>query len=73
LIIELQRAHTPEDHGHEEACGICGEPFLVESVRIDGVTDDHSYMGLGCPDCLAVLGTHRPGRFPTIEEYGSPS
>ena len=32
MIIELTRAHTPEDCGREERCGVCGEVFRTEVV-----------------------------------------
>ncbi len=69
MIIELQRAHTPEDYGHEEACGICGESFLVESVEAQISTDAGEIMGQACPTCVEMLGRRKPERFPTLLEF----
>ncbi len=69
MIIELERAHTPEDYGLEEACGICGERFAVEVVLATVVTETREEAGLACPECVALMGRYRPEKFPTIEEY----
>ncbi len=69
LIIELERAHTPEDYGHDETCGICGEEFRVEVVCASLTSEDDYDLGLACPLCVTVLGQYRPEKFPTVEEY----
>ncbi len=69
MIIELIRAHTPKDYGLEEACGICGEWFTVEVVLAWVVTEGRCEMGLACPACVAVMGSYKPEKFPTREEY----
>ena len=68
MIIELQRAHTPEEYGHEEACAICAEPFRVESIRAE-ISAADTILGLTCPACVGMLGRRNPERFPTLEEY----
>ncbi len=69
MIVELQRAHTPTEYGHEEACAVCGERFRVESVRAEVSTDHHETIGHACPACVEMLGRRNPERFPTREEY----
>lgn len=69
MIIELHRAHTPEDYGQEEACAICGESFLVESVEAQISDDSGTILGQACPTCVGMLGRRKPERFPTLEEY----
>jgi hypothetical protein len=69
LIIELIRAHTPEDIDREEKCEVCGEIFRTEVVMASTKTEEWSHMDLTCPSCLEVLGEHKPEKFPTIEEY----
>ena len=68
MIIELQRAHTPEEHGHEEACAICAETFRVESVRAE-ISAADTILGLTCPACGGMPRRRNPERFPTPEEY----
>lgn len=69
MIIELQRAHTPEDYGREEACAICGERFRSEVVLADVATEHKVAMGVACRICVATMGRYKPEKFPTIEEY----
>jgi len=69
MIIELTRAHTPEDCGREERCGVCGEVFRTEIALAFTKSESWQDMGLTCPSCLAVLGEYKPEKFPTIEEY----
>ena len=69
MIIELQRAHTPNDYGREEACEICGERFRVESVRATLVSDDgRDHLGEACDPCVGMLARRKPGRFPSLDE-----
>ncbi len=71
MIIELQRAFSPEEMG-EEACGICDELFHVESVmaQVAAAADCPLDMGHACRTCIEMLGRRdHPERFPTIEEY----
>lgn len=68
MIIELQRAHTPEDM-REEKCGICGRPFELESILAQAATDCLLDIGRACHECIELLGERYPERFPTIEEY----
>lgn len=68
MIIDLQRAFTPEEMG-EEKCGLCRRDFRVESVRADAVTDSHAEMGLVCRECIAYFGRANPVALPTIEEF----
>lgn len=71
MIIELTRAHTPEDIGREEACEICARPFRTEAVLAMPWTEGGTDMGggLACPACVEALGKYRPDKFPTLEEY----
>ncbi len=74
MIIELERAHTPEDIGRNETCAICAEPFRSEVVLASVLGenlhgDPHVDLGIACPECVAVLGAYKPEKFFTREEY----
>lgn len=69
LIIELIRAHVPEDVGQDEECGICGERFRSEVVLAQLLAEGRTDMGLACRSCIALMGRYKPEKFPTIEEY----
>jgi hypothetical protein len=76
MKIDLQRALVPEDFGREEPCAVCETPFRTESViayaKTDygmSLADESKYTSAVCPECVEVLGAHRPDKFPTIEEY----
>ncbi len=68
MIINLRRAVTPADMA-ELSCGVCSEVFEAGPVFAMAITDDHYAVGEGvCPSCVAVLGAHRPDKFPTAYE-----
>jgi hypothetical protein len=70
LIIELMRAHTPEEVGLEEPCAICEREFRTEHVLAQVSTEAGTLEANHvCPDCVELLGTYRPEKFPTLEEY----
>lgn len=69
MIIELMRAHTPEEVGHEEVCAICAQQFRTDVVLVNASTEDKTIMGNVCPACVGTLGAYRPDKFPTLEEY----
>ena len=48
MIIELQRAFSPEVMDSEEACGVCGVPFRLESVLAQANTAERYDMGVAC-------------------------
>lgn len=68
MIIELQRAFTPEEM-FEEECGICGVEHRRESVIAQAATDGRTDMGGACPACVEMLGRRNPYRFPTLQEF----
>lgn len=68
MLIELQRALSPKDI-RPENYGICGEPFVVESVAASAITDDREEMGYACASCVEYLGRRSPDRCPSIETY----
>jgi hypothetical protein len=68
MIIELQRALTPEEM-YEDTCAICRLPFRCESVIALALTDNCTDMGRACPECIAYLGSRNPAAFPFSEEY----
>ena len=69
MFIDLERAFTPDEIGHEETCGVCGVRFRTDSVTAGAVADNRMDMGNVCPDCVEVLGRRNPERFPTIEVF----
>ena len=69
MIIELQRAFSPEEYGHEEECGICRQPFCTESVLAQAATDGLTDMGHACRACMEYLHQRNPKCSPSIEEY----
>ena len=69
MIIELQRAHTPEEIGQEEECPICGDWFTTEVVLAFTKTNHRDERGLACQRCVEVMGGYKPEKFPTIEAY----
>jgi hypothetical protein len=68
VIIELQRAFTPEDMV-EEKCGVCELPFRVESVVAVAMARGRMDSGWACESCVEYLGERNPAHFPTIAEY----
>lgn len=69
MIIELERVHLPQEIGREEECGICAERLRFEVVVASVVDEGRMDMGYACPECVAVLGSYKPEKFPTREEY----
>jgi hypothetical protein len=69
LIIELRRAHTPEDIDCVERCAICGEEFRTAVVLGIALSDAWAEIGEICPACIGVFGAYKPEKFPTLEEY----
>src|SRR4051812_37993135 len=69
MIIDLQRAFSPEDCGYEVVCGICRMDFCTGTVIAQVATDYRMDMGHACPACIEYLGKRNPECFPTIEEY----
>ena len=72
MEIQLRRTAVPEEMGPGK-CAICGDDFEIGTVRawvyggggpVGGTRDS-----VACPACVEVLGSYRPDRFPTIEEY----
>ncbi len=68
MIIDLQRAFSPESMGEHE-CGLCRRDFAAESVIADASTEYGAVIGWVCPDCVGHFGRVNPECFPTIEEY----
>ncbi len=63
MIIQLQRALTPEEL-REEDCAICGLPFCVGSVvayamtdERGAVVDERAGLSAACPKCVEYLGS----------------
>ena len=71
MLIELRRAHSPEELQEETACALCVVPFEVESVVVMAreLRDEEGNVGKVCPSCLEYLAARNPRRFPTREEY----
>lgn len=71
MIIELIRAHTPDEVGCEADCEICARRFRTEVVLAQASTERGTFIGaaLACPACVEALGNYLPEKFPTIEEY----
>ncbi len=69
MRIDLERTTVPEELGEQATCAICAQPFEIGVVDAVAITDDNVLDGSCCSACVAFLGRHRSGRFPTIEEY----
>lgn len=69
MIIELIRAHVPEDVGLDRRCGICAEGFRSTVVLAQVLTDERMDLGEACPECVALMGCYKPEKVPTREEY----
>lgn len=68
MLIDLQRAHTPDEMGTWE-CGLCRHDFEVESVVADAMTAERYGIGRICPECIEHFGRRNPEVFPTIDIY----
>lgn len=69
MIVQLERAETSDDYGHEETCAVCGDVFRVESVRAWLVhAEGPQYLGQACDPCVGMLSRRKPERFPSPEE-----
>ncbi len=69
MRIDLERVHTPEELGDVAQCAICAGDFEMGVVDAQLVTGDNVLDGSVCPACVAFMGRHRSGRFPTIEQH----
>jgi len=70
LIIEFQRAFTPEEM-YEDECGVCGLRFRCETVIVQASVAGWGSAEVGrvCRDCIEYLHNRNPERFPSIGEY----
>jgi hypothetical protein len=70
LIVELEQLHLADDLGERVNCGICGAEFERGFVNAYAYADDgSSEVEELCVNCVEMLGSRYPERFPTLEEY----
>ncbi len=69
MRIDLERTTVPEELGDVVTCEICDGDFEMGVVDAQLVTSDNILQGSCCAPCVAFMGRHRSGKFPTIEEY----
>jgi hypothetical protein len=69
MRIELTRTLSPEDWGTVEDCSLCGADFELGVVFPMLLTNNRMDAGFACENCIAFMGRHPSGRFPTIERY----
>jgi hypothetical protein len=69
MHIELKRTPFPEDVGDKADCAICAGDFEVGIVSPMLLGEGRMDEGTVCPSCVAFLGEHPSGRFPTLADY----
>jgi len=67
--VDFYRTIYPADIGLEEECVMCGQAFEWGTVYAQLLAGGRHDGGRLCTSCVAFMGRHPSGRFPTIEEY----
>lgn len=69
MIIEFERAFSPEDMGPGE-CGLCGLGMEIESVVARVLSDGRGELGGACcRGCITYFGQRNPEKHPTHGEF----